>query len=199
MSALRHTAVEVLMLTVAGLALGVGANAVRGPGAVQWTKNYFAKGPAAGEQRERAAGSPDVSPEQAPEGPSVGSEGPKHHYQKITFEELAKVFEYPEREKGRCVFVDARRQAAYDEGHIEGAIHCDPYHVQDCIECVLEHAHGAERVVVYCNGGNCEDSIFMCRELEAADVPRQAIFIYPGGWKEWQGKDMPTAKAGDSP
>ncbi len=203
MTALRGTVIEMLVLGVIGLALGIGANAVRGSGSIRWTKNYLDKGPAPvdpdGSAAEAMAERPDTLVH-APSGEQTNvSKRLRHPYRTITLEELTEGFTHPDEAVGHYVFVDSRRKTTYDQGHIEGAIQCDPYHVADCIDRVLDRTRGAEKVIVYCNGGKCEDSIFMCRELRAADVPSEAIFIYPGGWTEWRRKDMPTAKACESP
>ena len=58
---------------------------------------------------------------------------------------------------------------------------------------------GALKVIVYCGGGDCEDSVFMCRELLEADVPYDAIHLYVGGWEEWTAKGMPVEEGRQEP
>jgi rhodanese-related sulfurtransferase len=47
------------------------------------------------------------------------------------------------------------------------------------------------KVVVYCNGGECEDSEFAAIMLRDAGVPREALFIYAGGITEWKAQRLP--------
>jgi rhodanese-related sulfurtransferase len=193
MVSFRKTAVEVLVLGFLGFALAVGVNAVRGSSSVQWTKDYFDKGlaPVAVPTTEVAAQQPvEVVSEPSPRPAKTLA----HPYQSITFGELAQVYDKQACEPGLFVFVDARSEKAYADGHIEGAVRCDPYHAIDCIDHVLDYANGAEKVVLYCHGGNCEDSIFMCRELINAGIPYEAIYLYPGGYEEWQKNKMPISQ-----
>jgi 3-mercaptopyruvate sulfurtransferase SseA len=166
-AAFRKTVVEVLVLGVVAFVLGAGVNAMRESGSIKWSKNYFE--------------------------PLPKDKHSEHPYQVVTFEELAEVFGDPDRENGLYVFVDARSEEAFAEGHIEGALRCDPYSAETCIDRVLDYACGADKVIIYCNGGDCEDSIFMCRELVDAGYPIEHIALYSGGWEEWEHKAMPTA------
>jgi hypothetical protein len=51
--------------------------------------------------------------------------------------------------------------------------------------------------VVYCGGGQCEDSIFMCRELDSAGIPYAKLFLYEGGYHEWVDQQQPTHQGSD--
>ena len=57
--------------------------------------------------------------------------------------------------------------------------------------------YAAAIVVVYCGGGDCEDSIFMCRELVETGLASDNIFLYEGGWHEWSESDQPTQTGPD--
>ena len=98
---------------------------------------------------------------------------------------IGRVFDDPDTQSGLNVFVDARNDHNYEEGHLPGAVQCDPYLVDQYWDNVEPLVLGAMKVVVYCGGGDCEDSIFMCRELVNQGVPTEALFLYEGGWKEW--------------
>ena len=51
----------------------------------------------------------------------------------------------------------------------------------------------ASQIVVYCHGGDCEDSEFAALALtQSAGVPAQKIFIYPGGLTEWEASGQPV-------
>lgn len=114
-----------------------------------------------------------------------------HPYQDITFEEVAALVDDPLTQAGLNVFIDARNEQRFSEGRIPGAMLCNPYRVARYIDQeidglpMIDHILNAEKVVVYCGGGACEDSIFMARELLELDVAYDAIYIYAGGWSDW--------------
>jgi rhodanese-related sulfurtransferase len=46
--------------------------------------------------------------------------------------------------------------------------------------------------VVYCNGGECEDSEFAAIMLRDAGVPREMLFVFAGGIVEWKAAGLPV-------
>jgi rhodanese-related sulfurtransferase len=48
------------------------------------------------------------------------------------------------------------------------------------------------KVVVYCSGGECEDSEFAAIMLRDAGVPRDILFVYAGGILEWKATGLPV-------
>jgi rhodanese-related sulfurtransferase len=50
----------------------------------------------------------------------------------------------------------------------------------------------AEQILVYCNGGACDDSLQTAIFLRDAGIPRERLFIYAGGIAEWQAKRLPV-------
>jgi 3-mercaptopyruvate sulfurtransferase SseA len=172
------------------------ANVVRGSGSLKWKKNYFAKDPAPAPQAETR------DPVESSNATSEETANAAHAdlpYKSVSFEEMAELCNNSDGHCGQYVFVDARSKEAYEEGHIKGAIRCDPYDVHESIDCILEKAQNAEKIIVYCNGYDCEDSAYTCRELLAAGLPCEAIHIYPGGWTEWEENGMPVCKADETP
>ncbi len=190
MSAVVRKAVfDAVILGVIGAALGFGANAVRGSGAVDISRNYFkvaARGAVA-----PVSATTDSSPVS---GSGAGKSLPDHPYQELTFEQVSEVFLDPQTEMGANVFIDARVLSLYEEGHIPGALHADHYRFfDDHIDEVLARVESAEKIISYCEGGDCEDSIFMCADLVESGVPCDLVYLYPGGWEEWKKNDMPIA------
>lgn len=117
----------------------------------------------------------------------------EHPYQSISTKEVFDLFQDPGTAWGVSLFVDARSDQAYGEGHIPGAFQVDPYNPGDYIDAVLEREPGAEKIVVYCNGGDCEDSIFLCRDLiYEFNIPYEKVYLYEGGWKAWKRNDLPV-------
>lgn len=211
MQSFKRAILDLGLLGILSIAIGFGVNAVRERGAIKPTKNYFEK---TSQTRLRPKGEASSAtpnpplpkqnkvanlPIDVPKPPVVAqaelATHLQHDYQEINFGELVKVFQNPATAQGLNLFVDARKPDLYEEGHIPGAVQCDPYEPNDALEDVVARASGVERVIVYCGGGDCEDSIFMCRELVKAGLPYDSIFLYPGGWKEWSANQMP-AQAG---
>ena len=57
---------------------------------------------------------------------------------------------------------------------------------------VLPACLNAQKVVVYCNGGSCDDSEFAAIMLRDAGVPRENVFVYAGGFNEWKSNGQPV-------
>jgi len=111
--------------------------------------------------------------------------------QALDHPEVAALFHSPDFAAQKVVFVDARNDQHYQAGHVPGAWQFDHYHPAQHIAAVLPACLLAEKVVVYCTGGNCEDSEFAARMLTQSSVPAQKLFIYPGGITEWQTRGQP--------
>jgi len=188
---------------VLSIAIGFGVNGIRERGAIKPTKNYFEKTTQApsrpkGKLPPASLNPPSSKPanlktkEMVPAAKTENTKRLQHDYQEIDFAELVRVFQEPATAQGLNLFVDARKPDLYEEGHIPGAMQCDPYEPDEALDDIVARANGVERVIVYCGGGDCEDSIFMCRELVEAGVASDSIYLYPGGWKEWTTNEMPT-------
>ena len=89
------------------------------------------------------------------------------------------------------VFIDARDQDHYRGGHIPGAHELDPYHPELEIAAVLPVVQAAETVVIYCNGGDCEDSQFAAVLLDQAGISKDKLSIYVGGITDWRTGGLP--------
>lgn len=83
------------------------------------------------------------------------------------------------------LIVDARPAIFFRFGHIPTAVNLPRDEFEKFLPAVQERLldHGVMRTVIYCNGGDCEDSAFVAERLMAAGV--KAIAIYQGGWEEW--------------
>ena len=97
----------------------------------------------------------------------------------------------PQYEQELIVFVDARDDRHYSQGHIPGAYQFDHYYPQNYLPTVVPACLNASKVVVYCTGGNCEDSEFAALTLIEAGVPKDRVFVYTGGITEWIASAQP--------
>jgi rhodanese-related sulfurtransferase len=113
----------------------------------------------------------------------------------IELSQVLELFEDPRATDGTYVFVDARADDPYQAGHIPGAIQCDYYRIDYYFPEVMQKASAAEKIIVYCNGGDCEDSLYVCGELLKADIPRAHILLFKGGWEAWTQAGHPFVRA----
>ena len=106
--------------------------------------------------------------------------------------EVAKLFADPKKAQELVIFVDARDDDHYQAGHIPGAYQLDHYHPEDYLGKVLPACQVAEKVVVYCKGGSCEDSEQTALLLgDSPGVPKNKLFVYTGGFDEWSANHQP--------
>ncbi len=105
---------------------------------------------------------------------------------------VLKFYQDPGYAAGGIVFVDARNDQSYTEGHIPGAYQLDYYYKEKYLPTVLPVIMTAETILVYCNGGDCEDSELTAALLQQAGIPPARIFVYAGGYTEWASAGLPV-------
>ncbi|MCX6876849.1 MAG: rhodanese-like domain-containing protein [Verrucomicrobia bacterium] len=106
-------------------------------------------------------------------------------------QQVAQLFSDPRREQELIVFVDARNEQHYAEGHVPGAYLFDHYRRDNYLPDLLPVCLTAQTIVIYCTGGNCEDSEFAAMTLRDAGVTQEKLVIYPGGLGAWQTAGLP--------
>tara|TARA_B100000427_G_scaffold300276_1_gene282549 strand:+ start:1571 stop:2065 length:495 start_codon:yes stop_codon:yes gene_type:complete len=85
------------------------------------------------------------------------------------------------------IFIDARAEEYYNEGHIPGAICNDNF---DSLLKELENVIKMDdSFVVYCSDDDCGSSEDLSFELQSYGFNN--ILLFKGGWKEWVDADMP--------
>jgi rhodanese-related sulfurtransferase len=89
------------------------------------------------------------------------------------------------------VFIDARDDHHYEEGHIPGAYQFDHYHPEKYLADIYPVCQSAEQVIVYCNGGDCEDSVNAALMLKDVGIATRKLFVFSGGITEWTAKKFP--------
>lgn len=110
-----------------------------------------------------------------------------------TTDDVLALMQDPRLEAGMVVLVDARNEALFQERHIPGAYLFDHYQMEQYVDLVLPMCQVAEQVIVYCNGGHCEDSEFAATDLMQLGVPREKLFIYAAGMRGWNEGGHPVA------
>jgi rhodanese-related sulfurtransferase len=91
------------------------------------------------------------------------------------------------------MFIDARRSADYEAGHIAGARSIPVWeHEADARVSALQ-AEGVlpdQVIVVYCSGIRCDDSAQLAEKLAFAGFFN--VYVYAGGFPDWQFADGPV-------
>ena len=94
-----------------------------------------------------------------------------------------------------ALVLDARRTDVYAEGHIAGAKSLPVWEdgVAGKIAALLQDkADPVLPTVVYCAGGECEDSHLLAQKLWMAGF--RNLRVYGGGFPEWAAQGWPVAK-----
>ena len=92
----------------------------------------------------------------------------------------------------KYVLIDARNLASYQAGHIPGALQYDHFRPNEKLAEVVPACLNAEKVILYCHGGQCEDSIFTARLLVGYGVPAERLSIYEKGIEDWRAANLPV-------
>jgi rhodanese-related sulfurtransferase len=174
---------EALLVAVPGLVFAIVANALS-PRGLRLSRNYFPE-----------VGSPPAGVLSSIAAPATADEAIRRLRQRglqpVSTEEAVELFRSPDYEQGLVVFIDARDNQRYTAGHIPGAWQLYHYRAEDYLPTVFPVCMAALQVVVYCNGGDCEDSEFAAVMLSDAGVPRERLFICAGGITEWTASGLP--------
>lgn len=88
-------------------------------------------------------------------------------------------------------FVDARDNWDFADGHIPGAINIPEYKFTSA-EPNLKLLDKNEKLIVYCEGDQCEVSKRLAQEL--INLGYRKVWIYLGGMKEWWEYKFPIEK-----
>jgi rhodanese-related sulfurtransferase len=185
---------EALLVAAIGAAFAFAANQIS-PLGLALTRDYFPSGtnhvvrPVAGARLQEAAGtnSAALSPAQF-----LAAQMKERGLQLIDGSQAVQLFHDPRRQQDAIVFIDARDEAHYQQGHIPGAYEFDPYHKENYIATAQPLCMQAEQVMVYCSGGDCDDSVNAALQLRGIGVPNQKLFIYVGGFAEWTTNNLPV-------
>ncbi len=213
-----HVLGEAVLVGALGVAAGMAANTLS-DGGLDLTRDYFPRvAPATVDGLPQVLGDPtagnaeggnaeDVDPSatetDAPDAidPNVAARIRGQGLGVMTHAEALAIHSDPAYAFGAFVFVDARRVEDFETAHIPGAVHFDHYHSQRHIAEVLPVVTnpGTLRVVVYCIGGDCEDSEFAAMHLMQLGVPPDRLFVYVGGMESWEAAGLPTESVAAEP
>jgi rhodanese-related sulfurtransferase len=150
---------------------------------------------------------PDTNASTKPPAPPDGSEAkssspadllkrfPPHNnpYMEISGDDVAWLF------ARRALILDARRTKVFEEGHIAGAKSFPVWESDIDARVTAFVGEGRDEsipVVLYCSGGDCEDSHMLAQKLFGAGFNN--LLVYSGGWPDWQKRRGKSATGPES-
>ncbi len=82
-------------------------------------------------------------------------------------------------------FLDARRTSLFEEGHVAGARPVSVWEsdVDEKVMALIGEQDGAKPLVIYCSGGDCEDSHLLAQKLWGAGF--NDLLVYRDGFPDW--------------
>jgi rhodanese-related sulfurtransferase len=170
---------ETALVMAVGLVFSLAANQLSPRGLVL-TRNYFPQGTG-----DANAAAPSSSQ-------SSSAPGKSKELQWVDRPQAVQLFHDSHLQQGRIVFVDARDEEHYLGGHVPGAYEFDPYQPEKYFPTVMPACRAAEQIVVYCHGGDCDDSKSAALLLRDVGIPNQKLFIYSGGITDWSTNHQPV-------
>ena len=185
------------MIGAVGLAFSLLAN-LASPRGLSLTRDYFPGSKTLHAETNRSANASvnTASPATNGVGQSTGEAAvarlKEKGLQAVDGQAALRLFRDPQYELESIVFIDARDDRHYQEGHIPGAYQFDRYYPEKHLPAVLPACQNASKIVVYCTGGNCEDSEFAALTLKEASVPPDRLAVYVGGITEWTANGWPV-------
>jgi rhodanese-related sulfurtransferase len=185
---------ETILVAIVGALVALAANRIS-PRGLSLARNYF---PQVKPVSAPTAVVTNSSPAQAATNESATQSEPESPVarlkskglQVVGFDEVKKLLHDPGYQTGSIIFIDARGEE-YPAGHIPGAYQLDYYHEDKYLLTALPACQNASRIVVYCSGGDCQDSEMTALMLRDGGVPNEKLFVYSGGMTEWDEKKEP--------
>jgi len=197
--AVKGVLLEAVFVVVAGVLFAFAANKIS-PQGLALTRDYFPEGtgrlvsatpPAALPHHATGTNSTALDPAQW-----LAAELKEKGLQLVDRRQTLQLFHDPRFQQNVIVFVDARDEQHYRQGHIPGAYEFDPYHPEKYFDAVLPVCQAAERIVVYCSGGDCDDSETAAILLRDVGIPNQKLLVYGGGITDWTTNNLPVEIGG---
>ena len=191
--AVKRVLLEAALVAVIGAAFAFGANLIS-PRGLALARNYFPAGinrPVPAARDVANTNPPASSPAQL-----LAARLKEQGLQWVDGRHAAQLFHDPRFKQGSIAFIDARDEQHYREGHIPGACEFDPYHPEKYFATVLPVCQAAEQIVLYCNGGDCDDSESAAITLRDVGIANQKLFVYTGGITEWTTNGLPVEIGG---
>ncbi|MEL6796100.1 MAG: rhodanese-like domain-containing protein, partial [Planctomycetota bacterium] len=96
-----------------------------------------------------------------------------------------------------ATFVDARVSSEFEEGHIEGALNISPTALEaNSSLFALDVIDPTLPIVIYCGGGDCDDSHRVAELLQDLRGFEQT-HVFTDGYQAWADAGLPTSAGPD--
>ena len=119
--------------------------------------------------------------------PSPGGEhDPTLLNKEITAEEAWRLY------RDGIVFVDARTEEEYREGHIPEAISLPESQGPEGTAALAERLGRGRLVVIYCRSIECDEAHLLARALKEAGM--ENVVVFAGGIEGWEAAGYPVAR-----
>lgn len=214
MTPIARTFTEMVLVLASGIGIGLVVNE-SSPDGLDLQRDYFPKAavssqPAAttgqssaesaappptgltGQEPATADPAPGPATDEAPLDPAVLERLASKGLRAATFAETRALYEDPMYAYEAYVFIDARDDDHYGEGHIPGAYQFDHFRADRYQEQMMQIIPTAMSIVVYCNGGDCEDSESAALFLLGLGADPSQLAVYTGGITQWRDQHMPV-------
>ena len=184
---------QATLLLAAALLAAVVSNAVAGP---ERRLHWLGSSPAAAVpvRPSGASSSPAAPPPAAAPQSKTFAPHPQAPWVEISGEDALALSSRKE-----VPFLDARRTSVYHEGHIPGARPFSVWEsdVDEKVKRFYEEGHEPSApIVVYCSGGDCEDSHTLAQKLYLAGFDN--ALVYKDGFPDWEKRGLAVTK-GEKP
>ena len=195
MHARRSFFAEAVVLLIVSVVLAAISNALAGPERkLRWAgTNTDADAPRPAAPTAVAASAPTPA---FPGAPGLDASFPPHPdkaWVEITGEDAVRL-----QEQKSVPFLDARRTSVYRQGHIPGARPFSVWEadVDDKVKALFaEGRDQASPIVVYCSGGDCEDSHNLAENLYRVGFDN--VLVYKDGFPDWEKRNLPVTKGSE--
>lgn len=199
---MKRIVLPILVILVFGTAAGLGFNQGRSKNRINLSRNYFAV--AGGTKPPQNITSTDPADADDPtngdsDGTASGESALSHPFTPVTLDEVVELYLSEEYLAGKIAFVDARDEKHFAEEHIIGSIHIDNYNADQMYDDARDALMTASTIVVYCGGGDCEDSIFLASYLTDRGIPIEKIRLFEGGMKAWLNDNLEVEQGTSTP
>jgi rhodanese-related sulfurtransferase len=102
----------------------------------------------------------------------------------VTLDQAAQLLQ-----KGEALFVDARPQDQFAQGHIAGALSLPWHYVDDHFMKTVKRLDEANVIITYCDGERCDLSHELALFLREMGFDR--VLVLANGWILWQEAGLP--------
>jgi len=90
------------------------------------------------------------------------------------------------------IVIDTRTEKQFSAACIPGAILFNPYRYEAYVDKILGPCLTAEKIILYCEGGACDDSELAATLLADMGIPKEKIAIFLEGFDGWKSAGLPT-------